>query len=68
MELSELACLPVVEVRKCQFYSLLIPDDTRPIILGVITKQNVNSLLERERHGKRDGWKSEATRGKERVK
>lgn len=57
MELSEPGCLPVVEVRKCHFYLLLIPDDTRPIILAVITKQNVNSLLERERHGKRDGWR-----------
>lgn len=42
---------------------LLILDDARPIILAVITKQNVNSLLERERererHGKGDGCMEE---------
>lgn len=65
MELSEPGCLPVVEVRKCHFYLLLILDDTRPIILAVITKQNVNSLLERERHGKGDGWRREGARGEE---
>lgn len=56
--------LPVVQLRKCHFYSLLILDDARPIILAVITKQNVNSLLEseRERHEKGDGWRSEGTR------
>lgn len=47
--LSEPGCLPVLEVRECHFYLLLILDNTRPIILAVITKQNVNSLLERER-------------------
>lgn len=63
--MSEPGCLPVVEVRKCHFYLLLIPDDTRPIIPAVITKQNVNSLLVGERHGKRDGWRREGAREEE---
>lgn len=56
MEVSEPGCLPVVEFRKCHFYSLLILDDARPIILAVITKQNVNSLLERERETWEGRW------------
>lgn len=47
---------------------MLILDDTRPISLAAITKQNVNSLLERERHGKRDGWRREETRGEEKER
>lgn len=63
-----------MEFRKCHFYSLLILDDARPIILAVITKQNVNSLLEREREKERDMgremdvWKSEGARWEDRGK
>lgn len=48
LELSESGFLPVGEVRMCHFHLLFIPDDTRSIIRAVITKQNVNSLLEGE--------------------
>lgn len=49
LELSESGFLPVGEVRICHFHLLFIPDDTRSIIRAVITKQNVNSLLEGEK-------------------
>ena len=67
MESSEPGRLPVAELRKCHFYSLLILDDTRPIILAVITKQNVNSLLESEREtcGEMDGGEREQEGRKE---